>query len=119
MSDSKVTLATWVGGADVFIIDGQEFQRGVQREVTAAVAKRLEAEFPAQAVVVRTTAGSKDDERVPEYVVPPQPEEEPVEADWPAAEPTEDAEEEPAVLASSELDQHDETPHDDTPKDKE
>lgn len=88
---SKVILATWIGGSAEHTIDNVTLKQGVQQQVTAATAKRLEHEFPAQAVVVHTTEGSKEDVRVPEYVVPPQAEEAPEAPDWPTAEVSEES----------------------------
>jgi hypothetical protein len=73
MSDKKVILATWVGGSAELIIDGVTLPRGAQQLVSAATAKRLEKEYRAQAVIVHTTEGSKDDVRVEPFVVPVQP----------------------------------------------
>lgn len=112
---NKVILATWVGGSAEHTIDGVTLVQGVQQQVTAATAKRLEKEFPAQAVVVHTTEGAKDDVRTEPYVVPVQP-------DQPDAEPTVFEAPPPAdELASPlrEIDQHDETPLEPSPKDKE
>lgn len=115
MTDKKVILATWVGGSAEHTIDGVTLVQGEQQQVTAATAKRLEREFPSQAVVVHTTEGSKDDVRVAPYVVPVQPDE-------PDAEPTEfAAPADPDELASPlrEIDQHDTTPLDSSPKEEE
>lgn len=119
-TDKKVTLATWLGGSAEHIIDGETLVYGVQREVPAGLAKRLEREYPAQAVVVHTTEGSKLDERTPDYVVPPQPDEEPVGDDWPVADEPKDVEagaadpKDHAGSLASEV--HHSTPHDTPPK---
>lgn len=110
MSDKRVILATWVGGSGEHTIDGVTLVKGVQQQVTAATAKRLENEFPAQAVVVHTTEGAKDDVRVAPVVVPVQPDEPDAPVEF---EPAPD----PDALASPlrEIDQHDQL--DSTPLD--
>lgn len=114
MSDKKVILATWIGGSAEHTIDDVTLVQGEQQQVSASTAKRLEKEFPSQAVVVHTTEGSKDDERVPAYVVPVQqdePDDKPVLEEPPPAD----------ELASPlrEIDQPDTTPLDESPQEKE
>lgn len=115
MSDKKVTLATFLGGPDggQLEIDGEFLQKGVQREVTAKLAKRLEDRRDVE--VIRVAEGSAEDVRAPEPVVPVQPEEEP--AEEPEPEP-EASDEEAAAEEPNQNDQPDETPHD-TPGEKE
>lgn len=114
MSDKRVILATWVGGSAEHTIDGVTLVQGEQQQVTAATAKRLEAEFPAQVVVVHTTEGSKDDVRVAPYVVPVQPDEP---DDTPVLEEPPPADELASPLRA--IDQPDTTPLDESPQEKE
>jgi hypothetical protein len=111
MSDKKVILATWIGGSQEHTIDGVTLVQGEQQQVTAATAKRLESEFPSQAVVVHTAEGSKDDVRVPAYVVPAQPEEAPETPDWRIS----------ATIDTTDVvfNQHDSTPLEPPPNEKE
>lgn len=87
MSDrSKVTLAVFNGGTDLLEVDGEVFERGVQRQVSPKLARRLEDR--ADCEVITTTPGSADDVRPPAPVepapAPPGPDDEPEVAEAPA-----------------------------------
>lgn len=116
MSDKKVILATWIGGAAEVRIDGITLIKDEQQKVPAATAKRLETEFPSQCVVVHTTEGSADDVRKPPYVVPVQPDEPDGEVTF--TEPPAGITDLSTPLREADLDQHDSTPLDPNPHDE-
>lgn len=94
----KVYLATWHGGSGIFLAHGEEFKLGIQRRITAELASKMKGYNGLD--IVHTEEGSDEDVRVPEYVVPVQPDDEPSLPDWPSSE------------------EHDSTPIDPTPKEE-
>jgi len=66
----NVWLATWEAPGNL-IAWGEVFESGVQREVSAELAKKMKGVYTALDLV-HTTAGSEDDVRVEIVEVPPQ-----------------------------------------------